>query len=265
MSYYLLDHRNPHGEHFYRTRRRCSHGHDRWHLGVLHSTEQDADLHGIDGGAEAIARYAASTPRQVSWAASTDSDSTVEMLPPHFTGWHVRGYNRCGLGVEQSYRAHTWASLPAGWRSGTIEQTARYFAAQIRAHPDRRQFRLDRPLTKAEADRGKFGLVAHATLDPGRRSDPGSAYDWDQLLDTIRGLLLGRTTTTDQEDDVQYVRIEGDGRMFAFTGGGELVALDYNTFKAGGQLLRGRKVYENPDVIKVGRDHWLAELPRRNP
>lgn len=65
-------------------------------------------------------------------------------------------------------------------------------------------------------------------------------------------------------DDVKYVRIEGDGRMFAFTGGAELVALSYGHFKNGGELLYGREPFEE-DVVKVGSGHWLAKLPRRNP
>lgn len=261
MSYYLLDHRNPHGEHFYRERRRCKHGHERWHLGGVHSTEQDADLHGVDGGAEAIARYAASTSRSVSWHASTDSDSTVEMLPPHFTGWHVRGYNRCGLGVEQSYRAHTWRNLPAGWRAGTINQTARYLATQIRSHPDRRLFRLDRPLTLAEADRGKYGLIAHSTLDPGRRSDPGSGYEWDQLLTSIRALLTGRTAPP--EDHMpRYVRIKGDRRLYVAYPS-ELVSISYDVYKQAGAWFAGRKLWDSQDITELPADHPVAQLPKR--
>lgn len=70
----------------------------------------------------------------------------------------------------------------------------------------------------------------------------------------------------DQEVDVKYIRIKGDKsrRMFVFNGGAELVAVDYGTFKAGGQLLLGREPFEK-DVVDLDPSHPIAKLPVRNP
>lgn len=194
MTYYLYD-RPPREKHWHDRRRTCRHGIPPEmlpHLIVVHTTEQDADLDGHDHGAEAIADYARTTTRDVSWHASIDSDSTIPMLPPETVAWHVRNYNTCGWGAEQACKATTWERLPDWWRAGTIAQLARTAVDEIlAAHPVRDRWRLDRQLTRAEADAGAFGFVGHARLDPDRRSDPGAGYEWDRLLRSVRHLLEG--------------------------------------------------------------------------
>ena len=38
-------------------------------------------------------------------------------------------------------------------------------------------------ITAAEYRAGRPGFVGHGELDPGRRSDPGSAFPWDEFLE----------------------------------------------------------------------------------
>lgn len=193
-SYHLLD-RPVREKHWHDRRRTCRHGvasDDLPHLYVMHTTEQHPDLQGVDGGAEAIAEWCRTTTTDVSWHLSTDSDSRIPMLPDRAVAWHVRGYNRCGYGTEQATKAHMWDDLPDWWTRGTIVQSANgIWRLSLADHPARDRFRLARPLTKAEADAGLFGFVAHSTLDPGRRSDPGDSYDWHLLLSTVRRIKEG--------------------------------------------------------------------------
>jgi hypothetical protein len=169
VGHYLLDHPNPHGDHFYRTRRG----------GVLaivvHVT---AGLEDLDGGddhsAEGTAAYAASTDREVSWHSGSDTDSVVELLPAAFTAFQCVGYNSRTYGHEISKSTPDWRTVPPAWIDRTLVRAAGYLAGK--AHE------LGIPLrhaSKAELDRAiaqngaPVGFVAHADLDPTRRRDPG--------------------------------------------------------------------------------------------
>lgn len=177
MSYYLLEHGQR--EHWYKTRQ------NEVTLGVIHTAEMAPDLDGADDAGERLNRYAATTDRSVSWHDTSDRDSHVEMLPLSYTGWHVRGYNSRSVGLEQALYARSWPLLTPEQRREFIEQAAHAVARWVR------EFDLPlRVLTRAQADANQKGLVAHATLDPARRSDPGAAFPWAELL-LVSAELLG--------------------------------------------------------------------------
>lgn len=177
MSTYLEQHGQR--EHWYETRQ------NEVTLGVIHTAEMVPDLEGADDAGERLANYAATTTRSVSWHDTTDRDSHIEMLPLSFTAWHARGYNSRSVGVEQALYAHSWPSLSASQREEFIGQTAHAVARWVR------EFDLPlRRLTRAQADAGMKGLVAHGTLDPDRRSDPGPEFPWDLLM-LVTGDVLG--------------------------------------------------------------------------
>lgn len=171
MAYYLLEHGNPHGPHYYRSRKAPV------TIGVLHTAENLPDWKGPDTGAERIASYAATTDVQVSWHESTDSDSHIAMLPLDHTAFHVRGYNSRSVGLEHATRARSWGEAPPDWVEGVLSQTAAAIARWVDAY--------DLPLrmlTRAQVDAGMKGFIGHNRLDPSRRSDPGAGYDWERLL-----------------------------------------------------------------------------------
>ena len=173
---------NTHGPKHYTGRRECRHGYapgDLPHLVVVHTAESLPDWTPPDYGAENVAAYASSTHRDVSWHATVDSDSAIRMLPDTYTGWHVRGYNSCSVGVEIATQAHQWTNAPTEWVEAIVDRAARVVADWCQRHniPAQR-------ITAAGAT-GR-GIVAHSDLDPSRRFDPGSAFPWDQFLTRVQ-------------------------------------------------------------------------------
>lgn len=177
MGYLLFDRPNPHGDHFYRSRRQPI------RLIVLHITAGLEHVKaGADPSAEATANYAATTSRHVSWHVGVDADSIIELLPDWCTAWHVRGYNSPSLGLEMS-KAHTvWQGMPRWW----VEATLTNAATVCRWWVDRHRIPL-RLLSRRDVDAGDAGFVYHSTLDPERRSDPGADFPIDWLFDLVRG------------------------------------------------------------------------------
>lgn len=150
---------------------------------VLHTAENLPDYVAPDNGAEGVAAYGASTSR-ASWHVTVDSDSTIYMLPDEFTAWHVRGYNSRSLGIEMSGHAATnWTEAPVTWRTALLQRAAAVVADWCRT--------WDIPvvqLTSPPAD-GARGIVAHSTLDPTRRRDPGFNFPWELFLHMVTELV----------------------------------------------------------------------------
>lgn len=146
-------------------------------LGVIHTAENLPDFVGVDDGAEAVARYGATTER-ASWHDTIDSDSWIRMLPHSYTAFHVMGYNSRAVGVELATQAARWVETPDGWRHAILDGCAAWVADVHRRHglPIRQ-------VTKAQADAGMTGFTGHGVLDPTRRTDPGAAFPWDYVLD----------------------------------------------------------------------------------
>lgn len=181
---YLLEHPNPHGPHYYTTRRqKCV-------AIVMHCTAglEDLDLIGVDASAEQTAKYAATTTRKVSWHSGSDSDSALQLLPASYTAWHVRNYNSATYGHEISKRDMTWGDEPAGWVTATLRRAADHLGpvAESLGIPIRRitKVQLDRAIATQRPDLG--GFIGHDVLDPTRRTDPGD-FPWERFFDMATG------------------------------------------------------------------------------
>lgn len=187
MSYYLLEnHVNlPDGKlPWYTTRWTCRHGVQGAHLLCLHTPETLPDYDPPDFAAENVAKYGASTTR-ASWHWTVDSDSIIPMMPYTYTAWHVRDYNRCGIGIEIGARASDWPTSPDWWDDATIYNAARAVLDAV----DYYQIPA-RLITKEQADRGESGVIGHRKLDPTRRSDPGEGFPFEQFLSLIGDDML---------------------------------------------------------------------------
>lgn len=181
MGFYLLDHRNPHGDHFYETRRgsvlAC----------VIHVTAGlQGEPTGVDRSAEQTAKYAATTDRAVSWHSGSDRDSSLLLLPDSYTAFHVKGYNSRTIGHEISKRDTTWADEDPGWVTHTLEHAAACLRPRLLALKIPLRIATKDELDRAIATNGKpVGLIGHAPLDPTRRTDPGQDFPWARFLSLL--------------------------------------------------------------------------------
>lgn len=148
---------------------------------VLHTGELDPDLTGEDSAAARLSRYMGSQSRGVSWHTTVDSDSVHHELPGEWTAYHVRGWNSKSVGIEMATKHNLWPSLPPDHVEGLIETAARAAARYCHDYdlPARQIESLE------EAQQGARGIVAHSTLDPGRRQDPGPEFPWDRFLERV--------------------------------------------------------------------------------
>ena len=193
-GYALLDRSNPTGPNYYTRRNRPM------LVYVVHITAGLQDFDTVDdNSAEGVVAYAQTTTRDVSWHVSTDSDSTIQLLPPEYTAWHVTNYNSGGYGHEISKLNTDWRvgpNAPLAWRAKTLDQAARH-AAKIAV-----QYRIPiRWATRSEVDRefakgsagAPVGFIGHWELDPTRRDDPGrlpgtstDTFPRDEFLSLVR-------------------------------------------------------------------------------
>ena len=144
---------------------------------VLHTAENKTDTHGVDRGAENVAKYFATGGRDVSVHACVDHDSIVMCLPDEACAWHAAGYNTISLGIEMCMRARDWVDVDDDYRAGMIAN-----AAKVCAHWCLKHDIPPHVLAKAGVDKGSKGIAYHATLDPQHRSDPGVGFPKDDFF-----------------------------------------------------------------------------------
>lgn len=152
---------------------------------VLHTAENNTDTTLPDGGAEAVASFIARrTDAAGSYHSVVDSDSIVQLGRYEWEMFHEgTGGNRWSLGLSFACQAAQWPTLPEAWFIGALRNGAREAANMARwveatvgvvvpaARITAAQYRSSRP-----------GFVGHGELDPGRRSDPGRDFPWDEFL-----------------------------------------------------------------------------------
>src|SRR5690606_12089743 len=118
------------------------------------------------------------------------ADSIIPMLPPEFTAWHVRGFNRCGIGLEVGAMATTWDKAPDEWLDGVLANTAqRVYEHMVRFDiPPALLFTPGKRYATG-LDPAGDGLISHHALDPTRRTDPGVTFPWNDLLERLEALM----------------------------------------------------------------------------
>ena len=254
MGFYLLDRRNPNGDHFYTSRR------EPLLAIVVHVTAGSEDLDTLnDLSAENVAGYAATTNVDVSWHTGSDTDSWVDLLPSNYTAWHATDYNSCTHGHEISKRTTDWRPMSKTWVGKTLRMAAlgpdgksglraiamrnnipRRWATKAELDAQRANFRAGRPWKPV-------GFITHAEVQWADRRDPGYVTEGGRTFDTFprdefMGLLQQEEEIVDeaQEDRIAAKTINGVyGRIIPlkqFAGGVVVVsmqgAMEYLDYRA---------------------------------
>jgi hypothetical protein len=205
MGYYLLDHPNPNGNHFYTTRRGTIKGQ------IIHITAglQDTDLRGPDSTAEGEARYAATTAREVSWHSGSDTDSYVKLLPYSYTAFQCINYNSTTAGHEISKLEVNWADDDPEYVKALLTQAADCIRPDMLSNgiPFRKATKHELDLA-IQNNSSPVGMIGHHELDPTRRSDPGwvtaekDTFPWDQFISILK-----------QDTNVELPQFKGEGML----------------------------------------------------
>ncbi len=167
---------------------------------VIHTAENKPDINGPDRGAENVAKFIAGRSESGSYHSVVDSSSVLHLVRYEWEAFHEgTGGNRWSLGLTFATKASEWQRLPPKWVDDIISNGAK----EARAMADWVKSTVDvdvpaRRISASEYRAGEAGFVTHAELDPGRRSDPGSQFPWQDFLDQFEE--LGNIADRDAED-----------------------------------------------------------------
>lgn len=152
---------------------------------VLHTAENNTDTALPDGGAEAVASFIARrTDAPGSYHSIVDADSIVRIGKYEWEMFHEgTGGNRWSLGLSFACQASQWPTLPEAWFTGALANGAREAANMAQwVHSTVGVTIPAARITVEEYRASRAGFIGHRDLDPGRRSDPGSEFPWDEFL-----------------------------------------------------------------------------------
>lgn len=158
---------------------------------VVHTAESAPDEKGPDTGTDNVARFIRDRSTPGSYHTLADSDSRLRLVPFHLAAYgDGTGSNEFGIHISAATQAHRWRTLPQAWRDGCVKQLAAAAAEAARWLKAEHGITVPaRRVTRAESDRGRAGFISHGERDPGRRSDPGADFPWDQFLDEYARLM----------------------------------------------------------------------------
>lgn len=184
---------------------------------VVHTAESNPDETGPDTGSLAVAKFIENRKTPGCYHVLADSDSRLQLVPFSLATYgDATGSNDWAIHISAATQASKWKTLPEEWTEGCVRQMA---ACAADAHnwlksehgivvPARR-------ITKEESDNGEPGFIAHGQRDPGRRTDPGSTFPWDEFLDYYEDMTLPDKDAPKPRTRVQRMRRIGNNAIKA--------------------------------------------------
>lgn len=179
---YLITH-PPRYRQFRRPRRAKPSG-----LIVVHTAENAPDLVGEDGSAEALARFIQGRTSYGSYHRVSDRDSSIQLVPYDAEAYgDGTGSNPFAIHISSATQAHMWPKLKPEQRDQLVRRLAKDAAHAARWLKRHHQIVVPaRRVTRAESEARQAGFISHGERDPGRRSDPGPGFPWDDFLRYFR-------------------------------------------------------------------------------
>lgn len=151
---------------------------------VVHTAESMLDEIGEDTGAEGVAEFIRRRADPGSYHRLVDSDSIVALVRFEMAAYgDGTGSNEFAIHLSFACRAADWPGMDPARREAYLVNGAK--AARAAATWLQRVHGITVParrVTRTQSDQGAAGFISHGERDPGRRTDPGPAFPWDQFL-----------------------------------------------------------------------------------
>jgi hypothetical protein len=205
---YIDDHPNPNCPQQTKPRRAKVSG-----VIAVHTAESMLDVTGQDTGAEGVARYISIRDSYGSYHRLADSDSRINVVEFWAEAYHVAvaKMNHHAIGLSFACRTTDWAKMSMERRRGFLMNGARDAIEAMDYVKTTSDITVPlRWLTKDQAVSRVPGFVRHGTVDPLRRTDPGSMEPgptqfphteyFQYILDLSRG--SGPAPTPPQGEDI---------------------------------------------------------------
>jgi hypothetical protein len=176
---------------------------------VVHTAEAPADLLAPDLAAEGVAGFIARRSDPGSYHTLVDSDSIVRLGRYE---WEMfgegTGGNRWALHLSFACETITWRLGTSNrWVTGALRNGARAAADMARWVESTTDIVVPaRRITPAQYRAGRPGFIGHGELDPGRRSDPGLHFPWEEFLAHYADEMSTTTEGDDMPPPITYDR-----------------------------------------------------------
>ena len=123
-----------------------------------------------------------------------DTNSIIQLIAFDNAAFHdATGSNEWSIGISLAMNANEWPTLEASVRDKLVgvaaqmaEMAAEWFVSKGLPAPAAKELTLDE-----SNQAGASGFVAHGTRDPGRRTDPGEFFPWDNFLAVYQARING--------------------------------------------------------------------------
>lgn len=172
---------------------------------VIHTFEANVSL-----GTKRAADFLVSrTDRKASYhclAGPASARDVIQMAPWSGAAWHETHSNRWSIGISMVAQASAWSRITPTQRDNLVHSAA--YAAYLAATWLKKNRGITVPaerITRAQAMNGRPGFISHGEMDPGRRTDPGGGFPWDDFLSIYAALMKGGgfpAAPEENEDDM---------------------------------------------------------------
>ncbi|WP_294567636.1 N-acetylmuramoyl-L-alanine amidase [uncultured Arthrobacter sp.] len=159
---------------------------------VIHTAESALDIIGDDTGAEGVAAFIANRSTYGSYHTIVDSNSRVRLVPFDAEAYgDGTGSNYHAIHISFACKAAGWPGMSAERRSAMVRQGAEAAAEAATWLRDTHGITVPHGrITRAQSEVRVPGFISHGERDPGRRSDPGAAFPWNEFLTEYQRLMV---------------------------------------------------------------------------
>ena len=190
--YYLLDLDLRQTQ--YRERRKAPSG-----AIVLHVSATPTPCTLPDTTASRVAKWIARREDHGSYHTLSDGTDIIPLIPFHLTAFHEgSGGNDHSIGLSVACQTSDW-NTHGPWKEAALDNLVEVAAGAIRWLKSNGVTTV--PLefrTKEEYAAGLPGFYRHSTLDPGRRTDPGSAFPTTHFFRRLQLKLEGQPQSPEE-------------------------------------------------------------------